>query len=135
MVAVRHFGRRFLRAPGFYLLVVTTVALGIGINLGFFSVAYAVLRQGLPVPNPDQLILYSTRRAGATNIAGPVFEALRKLSPETQMLAWARTPLKIRSAERMEEVSGALLSGNGFAMLQIRPAAGSFFDASEDLPS
>jgi len=110
------------------------VAVGIGINLGFFSVAYAVLRQGLPVPNPDQLTLYSTRRAGATNVSGPVFEALRKFGLQTQLLAWARTPLKMRSAERLEEVSGALLSGNGFAMLQIRPAAGSFFDASDDVP-
>src|SRR2546429_2724167 len=101
MVAVRHLGRRFLRSPGFCVLVIATVALGIGINLGFFSVAYAVLRQGLPVPNPDQLILYSTRRAGATNLSGPVFDALRKFGLQTQLLAWARTPLKIRSAERM----------------------------------
>jgi len=134
MFTVLHVYRRLQKAAGFSLLVIATVALGIGINIGFFSVTYGVLLQGLPVPNADRLILYSTRnRSAAANLSGPAYESLCKYGLQPNLLAWARAPLRIRSGDRVEAVSGALLSGNGFSLLQIKPVVGRFFDESDDL--
>ncbi len=134
MFTVLHLYRRLQKAPGFSFLVIATVAAGIGINIGFFSVTYGVLLQGLPVPNADRLILYSTRNRSTTaGLSGPVYESLCKYGLQPNLLAWARAPLRIRSGDRVEAVSGALLSGNGFSLLQIKPAVGRLFDESDDL--
>jgi len=52
----RHAARGLFRAPGFTLVVVTTLALAIGANAAIFSVVKAVLLEPLPFPNADRLV-------------------------------------------------------------------------------
>jgi putative ABC transport system permease protein len=52
----RHAARSLVRAPGFTLIVVATLALPIGATTAIFSVANAVLLQPLPFPNADRLV-------------------------------------------------------------------------------
>ncbi len=50
------------RAPGFALLVIATLAIGIGANTAVFSLLYQVLLRPLPYPNADRIVaLYETK--------------------------------------------------------------------------
>ncbi len=49
--------RQLLKAPAYTLVVIATLALGIGANTAIFSVVYGVLLRPLPYPSADQLVV------------------------------------------------------------------------------
>ncbi len=70
---LRHAVRSLLRAPGFTLTVIATLALGIGANTAVFSALDAVLLRPLPFPHADPLVrLVQTRETSSESGIAPV---------------------------------------------------------------
>jgi predicted permease len=132
------FGLRMLRkSPGFSAVAVLTLALGIGANTAIFSLTYDVILKSLPVPNPDELVRYSFSEPSATDlsISGPAYDALRKHETVDQdILAWSGADLAVRENGSVMDVRGALITGNGFRVLELAPYIGRTFREQDDAP-
>jgi predicted permease len=130
------YGARMLRkTPGFTLIAVLTLALGIGANAAIFTLTYAVILKSLPVPNPQQLVRYTFRNGDQDiGLSGPIYDALRKRETTNQdLLAWSSTDLAIRENGALSNVQGALMSGNGFRVLELQPFLGRTFSETDDV--
>src|ERR687886_1453990 len=101
---LRFGARTLLKQPGFTLVTVLTLALGIGANTAIFSVVDAVLLRPLPFPHPEQLVLVRD------DLTGRQLENVGMSVPELKDLQ--------QSADTFEEVAGvwpvdANLTGSG----------------------
>ncbi len=132
------FGLRILRKnPGFTVVAVLTLALGIGANTAIFSAMNVVLLRFLPVPRPERLVClhYTTQPSGTSqtgfgdlSLSESTFEALRSQRQVFSDLV-AFVPLSfsktvVRSGDSVEEVSTDMVSGNFFSGLGVVPARG-----------
>jgi predicted permease len=131
------YGARMLRKnPGFSAAAALTLALGIGANAAVFTLTYAVILKSLPVPNPAQLVRYTFREPGVPDlsVSGPAYDSLRKHETVNQdILAWSNTDLAVRENGAVTRVDGAMLSGNGFRVLELRPYLGRVFGEADDV--
>jgi predicted permease len=146
------FGLRMLRkSPGFTVIAILTIALGIGANTSVFSAMNTVLLRSLPLPQPEQLVhlvLPNDQPAGASNtgdgdtsFSEPVFEELRKQkSVFSDLMAYvplSESKTAVRLDEGPEEAEVDMVSGNFFSGLGVRFARGhglSFQDELEHTP-
>jgi putative ABC transport system permease protein len=123
-----HYGlRMMLRTPGFTLIAVLTLALGIGANTAIFSVVYAALLKPLPYPNPDQLILLTvTNRDGdETGLSYPSFEDIHTGNHVlSEMAANQAHDLTLTGRGEPFLVNTAVVTPETFSILAIHPLAG-----------
>ena len=61
---LRHTARALLRAPGFVLIVILTLTLGIGANAGIFSVVNTVLLKPVPYADANRIVMFGMTRDG-----------------------------------------------------------------------
>jgi len=126
--------RQLRKNPGLSAVTILTFALGIGVNAAVFTLTYVVVLEHLPVPNPTQLIRY-TFRSGSQDLglSVPLYDALRKRSSTlTGLLAWDQSTFAVRENGGVKAVKGALMTGNGFHVLELRPVLGSTFSETDD---
>ena len=134
------YGWRMLRAkPGFTAVAVTALALGIGANSAIFSVVNAVLLRPLPYPEPGQLAMVwlDNRRQGVRDdiTSYPNFSDWRDQNQVFQGMAGvADWRMSLTGAGEPEELHGASVSANFFALMGVNPAAGRGFTAEEEEP-
>jgi putative ABC transport system permease protein len=134
---VRYGVRVLLKRPGFTLLSVLTLAIGIGVNTAIFSIVNAALLRPLPYPEPDRLVrIWETRTANNEMQASypnyidwieqnSVFEALCGYDGTNFTLVGRGVPVR---------VSGGRVTTNFFSVLGVIPALGRDFQ-SEDMAS
>src|SRR5262249_15481584 len=129
---LRYATRTCLRAPGFALLAILTVAVGVGANAAIFSVVNATLLRPLPFPRDGELVLVSSSnrqtRQSSNNAMPANFLDWRARNHRLPGLAASREVNITRaSAGRPERLVGAMVTANFFDVLQVRPALGRGF--------
>ncbi|HKQ08276.1 MAG TPA: ABC transporter permease [Blastocatellia bacterium] len=135
---VRYGGRGLVKRLGFTMIVVITIALGIGANTAVFSLVDAFLLRLLPVKEPQQLyfinIVQPTGRL-MSNVPREVFEQIHDQSTSfSGLFAFDSTRLSVTSNGQSEIVDGDFVSGNYFDVLGVGAVAGRTFDAHDDRP-
>jgi predicted permease len=126
--------RRIRKSPGISFIAILTLALGVGANTAVFTLTWAIILKGLPVPNPGQLVQYGMRNGGSTmGLSGPEYTVLRREQKTSEdLLAWCSDKVSVRSAATVHEERIQLLTGNAFHVLQIQPYVGDFFSEQQD---
>jgi len=131
-----HYAARVLRkSPGFTLIAVLTLALGIGANTALFSVVNGVLLNPLPYPNPDQLVtLHASKPNFETgSISFPDFRDWRKDNRTFSAMAISRSfGFSLTGRGEPERVQAKLISSDYFSLLGVQPVIGRTFASGED---
>src|SRR6185436_20013060 len=128
-------GVRMLRKnPGFTLVVAATLALGIGANTAIFGLVDALLLRPLPVVKaPSELVLVVRGDGNGPTLSYPDFKVLRERNEVLSDLAlYTQAPISFGNNVRSEVVLGAMVSGNYFDVLGIKPSLGRAFLPEED---
>src|ERR1700732_17477 len=129
--------RQMRKNPGFTLVAVLTLALGIGANTGIFTLVNAVLLKSLPVPDPEQLFLVrmSDGLAENTRFSYPLFENMRTALPQSVSVAAMTWPSDFYANfgnTQPEMVTGQLVSGNYFPTIETHPTLGRLLTVDDD---
>ena len=136
---VRYSVRAMAKRPGFAIVAILTLALGIGANTAIFTLLDAVVLKPLAVPAADELItLYENGPEGVADAAGGTGRYLRFSYPRFQRLATALGSygvlaaatrsnsflLRQSNAAERTRINGQLVSGGYFRALQVLPQHG-----------
>jgi len=136
---VRYAWRTLRKAPGFTVVAVLTLALGIGANTAMFSVINAVLLRPLPFPASDRLVAISgvdlRPGLGATSLSASwpdYFDFRARARTLEHMTAYRATGMTLTNGGRSRYVPAAVSSADLFATLGVQPALGRGFRADEE---
>src|SRR6266550_5518687 len=130
------YGTRMLRKnPGFALVAVLTLALGIGANTALFSVVNGVLLNPLPYPQPDELVALRESKPNFEwgTIPYPNFRDWQKDNLTfSAMAVWRSYAFSLTGVGEAEQVNGEFVSSDFFKILGAKPLLGRFFTPGED---
>ncbi len=127
--------RQLAKSPGFTLVAVLTLALGIGANTAIFSAVNAVLLKPLPYPGSDRLVqIMSTGFRGVRfGVSFPDLHDLRALSQDFTGVAAVRTQRhNLTGAGDPREVQAGAVTADLFDVLHVHPELGHGFAAAEE---
>jgi putative ABC transport system permease protein len=134
---LRYAVRTLAKEPGFTIVAVLTLALGIGANTAIFSLIDSVLLNPLPYKNPASLvsIVAGNREAGTTGT--PVsFTKLQALEQQTKALesvgAFYQTTMNMTGRGEPEDINVNRVNADFFRALRVAPAMGRDFLTAED---
>jgi predicted permease len=133
---LRYSLRTLLKRPGFTIVVVTTLALGIGANATIFTWIKAVLLASLPgIERPEKLVEIwgATRNNSALSSSYVDYLDYRDQNKVLSgLIAHQVLPLNLGRSEKPERVRGAIVSGNYFDVLGVKALIGRTFLPEED---
>jgi predicted permease len=136
---LRYALRTLRLTPAFTIIVVVTLALGIGANTAIFSLADQILLRQLPVKDPQQLVLFENpgafagRQFNSNTFSYPMYRDLRDgNSVFTGIVAQFPTPLTLMVNGQSERVNGLLVTGNYFDVLGVHARVGRTLTPDDD---
>ncbi|HJS97477.1 MAG TPA: ABC transporter permease [Terriglobales bacterium] len=147
---LRYGWRQLRRSPGFTLVAVLTLALGIGANTAVFTLVDAVMLKSLPVADPQQLYSLGAddnccqmtgMQGNFTIYSYPLYRYLQEHNPQFSQLAAFQAgamPVAVRrsrGAEAAQPYRGEFVSGNYFQMFGISAYAGRMLTPADDRSS
>jgi putative ABC transport system permease protein len=137
---VRYAIRMLARNPGFTIVAILTLALGIGANTAIFSVVRRVLLQPPPYQQPETLVQVFNTYFPAwpqLGLSPGDFQDFRRQSRSfSEMAAYIDIPqgFNLTGQGEPERVQAAYADSNFFPMLGVRPVAGRAFTSEQDKP-
>ena len=128
--------RRLLKNPGLTVVVLLTLALGIGANTAMFTVDYASMIAPIPYPNPDQLVVVWSKVQGHNNgiSAGDFLDWRQRSSAFQSLDAVTFGAFNISTQDQPEFLSGAITSAGFFLHRGIKFQFGRDFIPEEEQP-
>jgi hypothetical protein len=133
---VRHGARALWRSPGYALVVILTLTLGIGLNAAIVSVVHAVLWRSLPYPEADRLVVVEadTRAIpSAYSSSGAVFDVVAESRAIRDVAQVAGNDASVALDGTMERVAGARATDDLLPLLGATPLAlGRSLDSAQD---
>ncbi len=133
-----HALRQLFKTPGFSLLAILTLALGIGLNTSMFSLMNVLLLEPLPYPNSDQLVrVYRTSpKDPKLNHHAPDFLHLEQYLQGTQAVAayrnWSYS--LTQPGQPPVNLNAVRVTSGFFRALGMAPELGRYFTPEEDVP-
>src|SRR5918995_4947714 len=136
---VRYAIRTLTRTPGFSLIVVLTLGLGIGANTAIFSLMDQVLLRLLPVQNPRELVQldgpgpFSGRTMNDRTFSYPMYVDLRDRNDVfSGLVARFNASATLTARNQAERIDVELQSGNTFEVLGVTPVVGRALTPEDD---
>src|SRR6476660_6912055 len=132
---LRYGVRVLAKSPGFALIAIFTLALGIGANTAIFSVVNGVLLNPLPFHDPNQLVSMFQEIPNFKNgsISYPNFIDWRRMNTTfAGMAAYRSAGLNLSGNGEPERLHGEMISAGFFDILGVNPIMGRTFSADED---
>ena len=132
---LRYAVRLLLKSPGFAIVAVLTLALGIGANTAIFSVVHGVLLQRLPFPNADRLI--QLQEAVGPEQRNPVsypnfLDWKAQNHVFEQLAAYGDAEYIVNVSDKTERVLGEIVTEGYFPVLGVQAALGRTFLPEEN---
>ncbi|MGB2713761.1 MAG: ABC transporter permease [Vicinamibacterales bacterium] len=116
--------RAFAKTPGFTIVVVLTLALGVGATTAIFSVVNAVLLEPLPFANADRLVV--------ARVSMPDYKDLRtSVTAFEDAGVWGTNIYNLRLKDNSEQIRGAVVSSRLLSLLGVEPLLGRNFTAED----
>jgi predicted permease len=134
---VRYAIRMLAKNPGFTIIAVLTLALGIGANTAIFSVVNGVMLNPLPYPQPNRLVSMYRKVFGFEQGSVPYlsFQDWQKQNRTTEAMASYRDDnYNLTGMGDAERVPVGQVSAEFFPVLGDKPTMGRFFNADDDRP-
>lgn len=130
--------RQFRRSPGFTLVVIATVALGVGGNTAVFSILRGVLLRSLPYHDPDRLVAVfekETDRQQLDKVTGGDYADWKARNHVFEDLAFSwDASYTLTGSGEPQTLNGYQFSPNFFSLLGARPLFGRTFEPEEGQP-
>ena len=136
---LRYAARTLLKSPGFTIVAVLTLALGIGANVAIFSVVYGVLLRPLPFAHPEQLVRIFDDLAGPNTpdvgMSAPELWDLEERSGVFQEVsAVAPGNSAVGGGERTVRAEALITSPDYFELLGAKPELGRVYTRQDSVP-
>ena len=138
---LRYGARLLVKHPGFSLIAMLSIAIGVGVNAAMFSFADGMVLRPLRVPRPSEVVAVSavaplvTEGRLSNRLSHPDYRDVRERAASFAGLAAYRvlvTGFAPRRDAPAQTKLGLAVSGNFFDVLELRPALGRFFLPEED---
>ena len=134
---IRYGARMLIRKPGFTIVAVLTLALGIAATTATFTVVDAVLLRKLPVTDPDRVVVVHNQlpkiNLPRASVSAPHYlDYSRQTDAFESTAAFTRKNFNLSGVSVPERLQGGRVTASFFPTLGVNPAAGRFFTAEED---
>ncbi len=134
---VRYAFRMMAKSPGFTLVAIISLALGIGADTTIYSWVKSILLRPLPgVEDVDRLVMMAerSRSDSFTSTSYPDFDDFRKLAAsKADLVAYTMGSIGLNSSDRTDRIWCETVSANYFTVLGVKPVLGRPFLPEEDL--